>query len=177
MSTTPIQPGNPLAQLAYTLFRSHDLNHDGRLDTEEFSMLVAKLTGTLTSAASSDRSAASSASDTSPVLPASSPRASYSRLEGFDYSKIANVAHRSQKYIFARVARHIDLAGVTNKASAEAVLRGMVPELRAGGLEVLEVKGDKIKVVGQHSGREVWIDVIRGANSDAPAFQWLPIET
>jgi hypothetical protein len=178
MSTTPVQAGNALGQLASTLFKSYDVNGDGRLDADEFSTLVAKLTGALAPAAAGQASAATSPSYASRALPASaSPRAVRARLEGFDHAKLADTAHRTQKYIFARVAQQTDLTSVTDKASAEAVLRSMVPSLQSAGLEVLDVKGDKIKVVGQHSGREVWIDVIRGANSATPAFQWLPIET
>jgi len=67
-----------------------------------------------------------------------------------------------------------DLSSVKDKASAEATLRGMVPALQEAGLNVLDVRGDKIKIT--YEGQDVWIDVIARASSGVdPAFQWLPV--
>jgi hypothetical protein len=173
MSIPPVQSADPLDQLARTLFRNFDLNHDGKLSADEFSVLIAKLTGNFTSSAAGTGTSGA-ANATTPVLPSTaSSRKVRAPLEGFDAGKIADLEHRTPKYIFARVARHTDLSGVTNKPTAESVLRSMVPELEAAGLHVLDVRGDKIQI--NHAGKDVWIDVIRGANSGSPAFQWLGI--
>jgi hypothetical protein len=177
MSTIPIQSGNPLDQLVRSLFQTYDTNSDGKISSDEFSALIARLTGTVASSTSATPSP-TSATATAPLLPTvAAVRRPRAALEGFDARKLANPEHRSQKYIFARVAQYADLSSVKDKASAEAVLRGMVPELKAAGLDVLDVHGDKIKFVGQNSGREVWVDVVRGANSKSPAFQWLPLKS
>jgi hypothetical protein len=49
----------------------------------------------------------------------------------------------------------------------------MAPRLQEAGLNVLDVQGDKIKITFE--GQDVWIDVIRGAASGDPAFQWMPV--
>jgi len=173
MSTMPIQSGNPLDQLARTLFRAYDTNSDGKLSSDEFATLVANLTGAVASAGRTATAAATSAVYTTPVL-STAAREPRSALEGFDSAKLSNLNHRTPKYLFARVAQYADLSGVTDKASAESVLRGMTADLQAAGLNVLDVKGDKIQVT--IDGRDTWIDVVRGANSGRAAFQWLPVE-
>jgi hypothetical protein len=117
--------------------------------------------------------AAATANYTTPVLSTSAARVR-NAMEGFDSAKIDNLDHRTPKYLFARVAQYANLAGVTDKASAESVLRGMTDELKAAGLNVVDVKGDKIQITVE--GRDAWFDVIRGANSGSPSFQWLPVE-
>jgi hypothetical protein len=173
MSTLPIDSAAPIAQLARSLFDLYDANRDGKLGSDEFATLIAKLTGGIS--ASAPTTSASSGNATSPVWSASgSARAPRNRMDGFDSVKLANESHRTPKYLFARAAQYADLSGVTDKASAEALLRNMLPELQAAGLEVTDVRGDKLKVV--HEGKEGWVDVICGANSGSPSFQWLPVE-
>jgi Domain of unknown function (DUF4214) len=91
-------------------------------------------------------------------------------LEGYDAGKLNNLDHRTVKYQFGRVASHFSLSGVTDKASAEALLKSMVPALEAAGLKVHEVKGDKIRV-DTPLGQE-WVDVVRGAGSGSPGWWW-----
>ena len=174
MSTLPIDSATPVAQLAKSLFDVYDTNRDGKLGSDEFASLISRLTGGLT-ATSAATTGAASGKATSPVWSASgAARTPRNRMDGFDSAKIANESHRTPKYLFARAAQYADLSGVTDKASAEALLRNMLPELQAAGLEVTDVRGDKLKVV--HEGKEGWVDVICGANSGSPSFQWLPVE-
>lgn len=174
MSTLPIDSATPVAQLARSLFDVYDTNRDGKLGSEEFATLIARLTGGLTGAGAATTGTASSHA-TSPVWSASgSARTPRNRMDGFDSAKIANESHRTPKYLFARAAQYADLSSVKDKASAETLLRGMLPELQAAGLEVTDVKGDKLRVL--HEGKEGWVDVICGANSGLPSFQWLPVE-
>jgi hypothetical protein len=172
MSTSAIQSGNPIDQLAKTLFRAYDTNSDGKLSSDEFATLVTNLTGAMAKVGGSS-TAAATANYTTPVLSTSAARVR-NAMEGFDSAKIDNLDHRTPKYMFARVAQYASLDGVTDKATAESVLRGMTADLKAAGLDVLDVKGDKIQV--NIEGRDTWIDVIRGASSGSPSFQWLPVE-
>jgi hypothetical protein len=169
MSMTPIQASDPLQQLAQLLLARFDTNKDGQFSLDEFSAILGRLTpGTVQAAV------ATSGTATTPVYPtATSVTRAHDRLEGFNSEKIANREHRTPKYIFARVAMETDLSPVRDKASAEATLRGMVPKLQEAGLDVLGVTGDKIKI--NYEGKDIWIDVIRGASGGAPAFQWLPV--
>lgn len=91
-------------------------------------------------------------------------------LEGYDAGKLGNLEHQTVKYQFGRVASHFPLDGVKDKAGAEALLKSMVPDLKAAGLDVQEVKGDKIRVATE-LGQE-WVDVVRGAGSGNPGWWW-----
>jgi len=91
-------------------------------------------------------------------------------LEGYDSRKLADVSHQTVKYQFGRVASHFPLDSVKDKASAEALLNRMRPELEAAGLTVREIKGDKIRV-DTELGQE-WVDVVRGAGSGSPGWWW-----
>ncbi len=91
-------------------------------------------------------------------------------LEGYDATKLNNPDHQTVKYLFGRVASHHALAGVKDKASAQALLESMVPELEAAGLKVHEVQGDKIRV-DTELGQE-WVDVVRGAGGGNPGWWW-----
>ena len=62
-------------------------------------------------------------------------------------------------------------ASVTDKASAEALLMQMRPELEAAGLTVLDVSKGTIQIQN-NQGDAIWVDVIRGASAGDPAFQW-----
>jgi hypothetical protein len=173
MSVSPLSTGPSIVEVARQILQRFDANSDGRLNAEEFASLMSRLTGPETATTGTTRT--SSTPSTAPVLystvaPAHSERRA--PLEGFDAAKLANVSHRTPKYIFARVAQGADLGGVRDKAGAEAVLRSLVPDLQAAGLEVLDVRGDRLQV--RIEGRETWVDVVRGAHSGNPAFQWLP---
>lgn len=91
-------------------------------------------------------------------------------LEGYDATKLHNLDHQTVKYQFGRVASHHGLENVKSKEDAEVLLTKMKPELEAAGLNVLEVKGDKIRVETE-LGQE-WVDVVRGAGSGNPGWWW-----
>jgi hypothetical protein len=170
MSVSPLSSGPSIVEVARQVVQRFDTNRDGRLDAEEFSTLLGRLAG------EAGRDAAgTAASNATPALyapPDTGVRARRAVLEGFDGRKLADDDHRTPKYLFARVAQHADLSGVRDKAGAEAVLRSLVPDLQAAGLDVLDVRGDSVKL--RIEGRDTWVDVVRGATSGAPAFQWLP---
>ncbi|NDD28240.1 MAG: hypothetical protein EB084_08255 [Proteobacteria bacterium] len=92
-------------------------------------------------------------------------------LEGYNYDKLNDPSVKTPKYIFGRVAQGYKLDSVKgDKAKAEVLLTAMLPELRANGLEVVSVKGDRIQVKTE-IGYE-WVDVIRAAGGDNPGWQW-----
>jgi len=173
MSVSPLASGPSIVDVARQIVQRFDTNGDGRLDADEFSSLMGRLTGQGTLAPSAAGGATVAAA--APVLyaaPETGLRERSAVLEGFNHEKLANLNHRTPKYIFARVAQQADLAGVRDKAGAEAVLRSLLPDLQTAGLDVLDVRGDSLKL--RIEGRETWIDVVRGASSGNPAFQWLP---
>jgi hypothetical protein len=98
------------------------------------------------------------------------PPGGHAPLEGFDHGKLANLNHKTPKYLFARVAQQFGLESVKDKAAGEALLQKMVPYMKAAGLEIAGVKGDKINV-RTDIGWE-WVDVIRGAGSGDPGWWW-----
>lgn len=94
-------------------------------------------------------------------------------LEGYDQKKLENPEHKTPKYIFGRVAQGFKLDSVAGeKGNAEELLRAMMPDLKAAGLEVVSVEKDRIQVKTE-VGYE-WVDVIRGAadKENAPGWQW-----
>jgi hypothetical protein len=136
---------------------SLDGNRDDKLSTSEFASFLSKFTapGTGTDAA------------TSPAHEGPAPL-----MAGFNEAKLSDPNHNTVKYLFGRVAQHHSLASVHDGASAESVLQEMLPALEAAGITVSDVSKDKIQVLDDE-GQATWIDVIRGANSTNPAFQWL----
>lgn len=91
-------------------------------------------------------------------------------LEGFDAGKLRDPGHTTVKYLFGRVATHFGLESVKDKAGAEALLNKMVPDLRAAGLDIVGVKGDRL-LMKTPLGLES-IDVVRGAGSGNPGWWW-----
>ena len=91
-------------------------------------------------------------------------------LEGYNPTKLNDPSVQSVKYQFGRVATNYPLDGVKDHASAEALLKRMVPDLQAAGLNVKEVKGDKIRVETELG--DEWVDVVRGAGSGNPGWWW-----
>ena len=91
-------------------------------------------------------------------------------LEGFDAGKLRDGNHTSVKYLFGRVATHFGLESVKDKAGAEALLNKMVPDLRAAGLDIVGVKGDRL-LMKTPLGLES-IDVVRGAGGGNPGWWW-----
>lgn len=148
--------------LARQLIQTFDSNRDGKLTAEEFTSVLRALIEAKPNASANTSSVPS-------AMAASGVRRT-DHLEGFDLAKLD--ASQTTKYRFARAASEFSLASVTDKASAEALLNSMRPTFEREGLNVLAVKGDRIQVL--HEGQPLWIDVIRGAASGAPAFHWLP---
>ena len=93
-------------------------------------------------------------------------------LEGYDMGKINDPSNSHVKYKFGRIAQNYSLSGVTDKASAEALLNSMKPQMEASGINVLAIKGDKIQVKDD-AGQDAWIDVIRATGSSNTGWQWL----
>lgn len=92
-------------------------------------------------------------------------------LEGYDQRKLDDPNHKTPKYLFGRIAQKYNLDSVKgDKAKAEELLKAMLPELKAAGLEIVAVKGDRIQVKTE-VGYE-WVDVIRGAGGDDPGWWW-----
>lgn len=171
MSVMPVTYGNALQDLARALFNSVDSNADGQMGLDEFTVFLNRLVTTTTSASQSTVTGSAFSPVTTTALTFSAgPRSS---MEGFDFGKIANTGHQTIKYRFARVAWNYDLSAVKDKAGAESVLRSMVPDLEKAGLTVADVSGDKVKL--KDGTEEFWVDVVRGANSGSPAFQWLDL--
>jgi hypothetical protein len=166
MSTNSVQSTTSLSDLATALVSRFDANKDGTLTTDEFTQFLSQMLGSAGNAVSAFTKTASSTStglkggSTAPML------------TGFDAGKLADTTHTSMKYKFGRVAQTYSLQSVTDKTSAETLLGSMTSDLSAAGLDVLEVKGDSIKVKDD-AGQEAWIDVIRGSKSGSPAWQWL----
>ncbi len=154
----------PIDVLARQLMQTFDRNRDGRLTTEEFTSVLSSLMS-----ATSGATAAPGAGHASAPAAAAAPIRRTSHLEGFNLDKLA--ASQTTKYRFARAAAEFDLTSVTDKASAESLLNSMRPTFEREGLNVLAIAGDRIQVM--HEGQPIWVDVIRGANSGSPGFQWL----
>jgi hypothetical protein len=166
-----VQSTNPFDQIARQLVDRFDANKDGQLTTEEFTSFLSNfLTSTATPTAAPNGNAfgvTAGAGSNGLKLGTVKPR-----LEGFDAGKIADASHLSEKYKFARVAQQYSIESVTSKSAAEALLNTMKADLQAAGMDVLDVKNDKIKI--KVDGEEAWIDVLRGAGSgQAAAWQWL----
>jgi hypothetical protein len=157
----PVTTTNLLEQFARTLMTSLDGNRDGQLSTTEFTSFLSKFAGEGFGA-----DARTSASVNEGPAP---------EMAGFHPGKLADPGHTTVKYLFGRVAQHHSLASVLDKTSAESLLQQMQPDLKAAGLNVLDVKGDKIQIK-HNDGQTSWVDVIRGATAGSPAFQWLDTE-
>lgn len=169
MAINSVQSPAPFDQIARSLVDRFDVNKDGLLTTEEFTSFLSNF---LTTAAAPAGKAIGAAAYTPPgsglkfgtVRPA---------LEGFDDRKLNDPGHLTAKYKFARVAQQYSLEGVNSREAAQSLLNTMKSDLTAAGLEVLEVRNDKIKIKDD-AGRDAWIDVIRSASSGrAGGWQWL----
>jgi len=146
--------------LARQLMTMFDRNQDGKLEAAEFTAVLGDLL--------SQRTVTSNPSGGTGT-PSTTRRTD--QLAGFDAGKLDSSV--STKYRFARAAMQFDVSGVRDKAGAEALLQQMRPAMEREGLQVLAISRDQIQVT--HDGQPIWIDVIQGAGSGAPRFQWLPI--
>ena len=170
MSINPLQSTSTLNDLASALVSRFDLNKDGQLTTEEFTQFLSMMLGsTGLSTSGSTTTGTTGTTGTSSTAFHGTVRPT---MAGFDAGKLADVTHSTMKYKFGRVAQRYSLESVNDKASAQALLTSMKPDLDAAGLDVLAVDGDSIKVKDD-AGQEAWIDVIRGSKSGSPAWQWL----
>ena len=170
MSINPLQSTSTLNELASALVSRFDLNKDGQLTTEEFSQFLSTMlgsTGLSTSAkAALDTAGATGGASTAfhgTIRPT---------MAGFNAAKLADESHTTMKYKFGRVAQRYSLESVHDKASAQDLLTSMKPDFDAAGLNVVDIKGDSIKVK-DNAGQESWIDVVYSANGRSPAWQWL----
>jgi len=152
----PVTSADILQQFARTLMTSLDTNKDKQLSTTEFTSFLTSL--------------GVSGDGASPAVPSAlTGPAPY--LAGFSDSKLANLNHTTVKYLFGRVAQGYSLSSVNDGASAQTLLEQMRPALEAAGITVQGIKNDKLQVLDD-AGDSAWVDVIRGANSGDPAFQW-----
>lgn len=145
--------------LSQQLLRTFDANKDGKLSAGEFTSVLSSMLNARTNGTSAIEAPAA----------ATSASRNTSQLAGFDLSKLAT--SQSPKYKFARAAVDFDLGAVNSKAAAEALLNQMRPALEREGLDVHEVRGDRIRIT--HEGQDLWVDVIQTASVGATAFQWL----
>jgi hypothetical protein len=146
--------------IADQLLKAFDANKDGQLSTAEFTTVLSSMLNGARAAAP----AAAAALDAAPGAMRDT-----AKLAGFNLSKLAT--SESPKYKFARAALDFDLGSVGSKVDAEALLNQMRPAFAREGLDVEEIKGDRIRIT--HEGQPVWVDVIRSASVGATAFQWL----
>jgi hypothetical protein len=156
--------------MARQLMVVFDRNRDGKLEASEFTAVLGDLMNRRSVSTADVRNLTGD-----PVSGAGLSAAkvrSGEQLAGFDARKLE--ASVSTKYRFARAAMEFDVSTVRDKASAAALLNQMRPTMEREGLQVLDISNDRIHVM--HEGQPVWIDVIQGANSGAPMFQWLPTE-
>jgi hypothetical protein len=170
MSINPLQSASTLNELASALVSRFDLNKDGQLTTEEFTQFLSSMLGSAgLSSAASTAAGTTAATGTSSTAFHGTVRP---RMSGFSAVKLADESHTTIKYKFGRVAQRYSLEGVHDKASAQDLLTSMKSDFDAAGLNVVDIKGDSIKIK-DNSGQESWIDVIYGANGRSPAWQWL----
>ncbi|MBQ01503.1 MAG: hypothetical protein CL477_12550 [Acidobacteria bacterium] len=149
---------NLLEQFARTLMTSLDGSRDGQLSTTEFTSFLSKFAG---EGFGTDGHSSPSLNE-GPVP----------ELAGFNPSRLAEPSHTTVKYLFGRVAQRYSLESVHDKTSAESLQQQMQRDLKAAGLNVLNVSQDKIQI--QHNdGQTSWFDIIRDATAGSPAFQWL----
>jgi hypothetical protein len=148
--------------VAQQLMQMFDRNRDGQLTVTEFGDVLRELL--------TPRTPITAEATAATGVPSVTRRTD--QLTGFDSAKFD--VSTSTKYRFARAAMQFDVSGVKDKAGAEALLQEMRPAMEREGLQVVEISKDRIQVM--HEGRAVWIDVIQGAASGSPRFQWLPTD-
>jgi len=170
MAISSVSSGNPLDQLARALVSKFDANQDGQLTTEEFTSFLNQFLGSSANAlANGTKTGGFDGSATANGLKNGTVRPP---MRGFNAQKLADPNHDTVKYMFGRVAQRYSLESVHDKQSAEALLNSMRDDLKAEGLNVLDVSKDKIKIL-DNAGQEAWIDVVNSAATNHPAWQWL----
>lgn len=164
MAISSVSSTNPLDQLAQSLVQRFDANQDGQLTTDEFTSFLSSFLNSLSTGTGNALGISSGVASAN-----AGPKAS---LEGYDMRKIGDPSNTHVKYKFGRIAQNYSLSSVTDKASAEALLNSMKPQMQAAGIDVLAIKGDKIQVKDD-AGQAAWIDVIRATGSSDTGWQWL----
>ena len=159
MSSVNSINGTGANAIAEQLLKAFDANKDGQLSAAEFTTVLSSMLNSARGVAPAVQSL-----EAGPVAMRDT-----SKLAGFNLSKLAT--SESPKYKFARAALDFDLGSVRSKADAEALLNQMRPAFAREGLDVEEIKGDRIRIT--HEGLPVWVDVIQAASVGATAFQWL----
>lgn len=167
MSTSAVSSQSSIQDLALSILNQYDTDKDGQLGATEFSNVLSNLLGGAvgtSSSASADVANPNASTHATGGMPASD-------MTGFNYDKIMDESHQTSKYQFARVAWNVDLSSVHDKASCQALLESMVPDMQAAGMNVVAVDTDKIQVSDQYG--TYWVDVIRDYDGPNQAFQWL----
>ncbi len=106
---------------------------------------------------------------------------------GFDFNQDPTNRDigKSAKYAFANATNKMGQAGVTaqqwgTKAGAQEVFtKYVVPEMEALGFKVLEIKGEKIRIVSYEDYQKgntkgTWIDCVVNADGANPQLAWQP---
>lgn len=113
------------------------------------------------------------------------------RYTGFDFNQDPNNRDigKSAKYAFANATNKMGQAGVTaeqwgTKAGAQEVFtKYVVPEMEALGFKVLEIKGEKIRIVSfedyqKGNTKGTWVDCVVNADGAqvglTPELAWQP---
>ena len=165
MAISSVSSTNPLDQLAQSLVQRFDANQDGQLTTDEFTSFLSSFLNSISGGNGNALGLSVASTNTANAGPKSP-------LEGYDMGKISDPSNTHVKYKFGRIAQNYSLSSVTDKASAEALLNSMKPQMEAAGIDVLAIKGDKIQVKDD-AGQSAWIDVIRATGSSNTGWQWL----
>lgn len=104
--------------------------------------------------------------------------------EGYDFAQAATNRDTGQsaKYAWADAQRKAAEQGAgdmwkTKQGAQEMAIKYLIPEVEKNGWKVLEVRGEKVRIITQESyaagNREgVWIDWVRGADGENPALAW-----
>lgn len=168
MTTSPIQATDAFQQLANTLMKSADSNSDGSLSSTEFTAFLTRLVGGMTT----QTGLGNTGSGSTVGGAGTTGGGGGGSLDGWDTGKLNDPSHQTVKYLFGRVALNYSLAGVSGKAAVESVLNSMRADLEAAGITVLDISGDKIRVLDD-SGQAALVDVVEGATGGSPAWQWI----
>lgn len=122
---------------------------------------------------------------TVPITNMGSGRGGGYAYTGFDFNQDANnrLIGKSAKYTFADATRQAEEAGAgdvwkTKEGAQYFAERFIKPKLEAAGVEVLDIKGDKM-FLRDHEDRAAgrpgqWVDFVVNAGGDNPQLAWQP---
>ncbi len=162
------------SDLAGALFKALDKNGDQKISSSEFQTFINALLGgqtsptvpssTIGSAALNPSTAAASGSGSSnaPTTPQIDPNAGFAWIQGFDYGKLQDLTHQTQKYSPAvRVFSQVLYATGANAAASRDNLQPVVDQIKQRGFPNAKTVGDDSIDFGDGVGP---IDVITGSN-------------